>query len=239
MKAPQPIISVLAILLVLASTSAIEATEKNAPLKIACIGDSITFGTGIEDRAADSYPAQLQSLLGSRAEVRNFGNPGRCIIKTSMRGTEKRAFIFMPEHRAALHFAPEVVICNLGINDVIDFPKPGNREAFVRDYVELIETYRALPGRPRIILWSPLAPLHKGHRYFQSPDLARLNAAIRDVVAQLNDAADEAPVEVIDMHRPLAGHPALFADGIHPNATGAGLIAAATVRVLQTASAAK
>ncbi len=235
MKTPLPIISALAILFAFASTSAIEAKEKNAPLKIACIGDSITFGTGIEDRATQSYPAQLQSLLGSKAEVQNFGNPGRCIIKTSMRGAEKRAFIFMPEHQAALRFAPDVVICNLGINDIIDLPKAGNLEAFVRDYVELIEIYRALPSPARIILWSPLSPLHKGHRYFQSPDLAKLNAAITDIVAQLNDDADNPPVDTIDMHRPLAEHPEMFPDGIHPNVAGAGLIAKETERVLEKA----
>lgn len=234
MKALQRIISALA-LLAFSSSNVIEAAETDAPLKIACIGDSITFGSGIEDRTTHSYPAQLQSLLGAKVEVKNFGNPGRCIVKTSLRGTEKRAFIFMPEHQAALRFAPDVVICNLGINDVIDLPKVGNREAFVRDYVELINAYRELPNRPRIILWSPLSPLYKGHRYFQSADLATLNAAITEVVAQLNGDTDKAPIEAIDMHRPLAEHAEMFPDGIHPNAAGAGLIAKETARVLDRA----
>lgn len=34
------------------------------PVRVACVGNSITYGTGIQDRARDSYPAQLQRMLG-------------------------------------------------------------------------------------------------------------------------------------------------------------------------------
>ena len=53
------------------------------PIRVACIGDSITYGFGLADRAAESYPAQLQRLLNEcfpgGYEVRNFGNSGRGI----------------------------------------------------------------------------------------------------------------------------------------------------------------
>ena len=31
--------------------------------KVACIGDSITYGYGLADRERESYPAQLQKML--------------------------------------------------------------------------------------------------------------------------------------------------------------------------------
>ena len=31
-------------------------------IKVACIGDSVTFGAGIENREENSYPVQLQNL---------------------------------------------------------------------------------------------------------------------------------------------------------------------------------
>lgn len=34
------------------------------PVRVACVGNSITYGTGIQDRVRDSYPAQLQRMLG-------------------------------------------------------------------------------------------------------------------------------------------------------------------------------
>ena len=90
-------------------------------VKVACIGDSITYGLGLADRAKESYPAQLQKMLEEyepgKYEVRNFGNSGRGIYLDSMRGNEKRGFRYMPEHKAALEWKPDIVICNLGIND--------------------------------------------------------------------------------------------------------------------------
>ena len=34
------------------------------PIRIACVGDSITYGAGIKDRENDNYPVQLGRLLG-------------------------------------------------------------------------------------------------------------------------------------------------------------------------------
>ena len=41
-------------------------------IKVACVGNSITYGTGLADRATQSYPVQLQKLLGEHYEVENF-----------------------------------------------------------------------------------------------------------------------------------------------------------------------
>ena len=52
------------------------APPSSAPLRIACIGDSITIGGGKQ-----SYPAQLGRLLGTRYEVRNFGVSGATMLQ--------------------------------------------------------------------------------------------------------------------------------------------------------------
>ena len=36
------------------------------PIRVACVGNSITYGTGIADREHFSYPVQLQNMLGSK-----------------------------------------------------------------------------------------------------------------------------------------------------------------------------
>ena len=33
-------------------------------IKVACVGNSVTYGAGIENREVNSYPAQLQRMLG-------------------------------------------------------------------------------------------------------------------------------------------------------------------------------
>ena len=78
--------------------------------KIACIGDSITYGYGLANRAKETYPARLQVLLDERFpgkyEVRNFGSSGRGIYLDSWRGRERRGFRYMPEHKTALAWKP-------------------------------------------------------------------------------------------------------------------------------------
>ena len=44
--------------------------------RIACVGDSITYGATIRDKSHDSYPAQLGTMLGRKYSVKNFGASG-------------------------------------------------------------------------------------------------------------------------------------------------------------------
>jgi len=52
--------------------------------KIACVGDSITYGAGIPNRMTGSYPAQLHQMLqpyDDQWEVRNFGVSGATLLR--------------------------------------------------------------------------------------------------------------------------------------------------------------
>ena len=195
-----------------------------APGKVACVGDSITYGYGIKQREVNSYPAQLQKLLGEGYEVRNFGNSGRGVYLHSWRGKERRGYRYMPEHRAALAWQPDIVICNLGINDNGEFinkerTAPGT---FRDDYLKLLADYQALPSKPKLYIWGKLAPLGPKQRFYRSPEpfLAQ---------AQLEAVAAQSGATLIDMQTPLL--PLLltdFPDAIHPTAKGARVIAEAT-----------
>lgn len=55
--------------------------EAKAVTKIACIGASITYGATVPDRDHNSYPGQLQSLLGSCFVVNNYGVSGTTLLK--------------------------------------------------------------------------------------------------------------------------------------------------------------
>lgn len=201
------------------------AKKKDGIIRVACIGDSITYGAGIKNREVDSYPAQLQKLLGDKYEVRNFGNSGRGILKKSKRGRGKRAYIFMPQHNEAIKFEPHIVICNLGINDIMDWGRFGKAE-FEPNYRELIQAYKTLDTYPRVIIWHKLAPLFKGQKFFGDPRVDAINAAI----AKTAKAED---IETIDMESPFKGRDDLFPDHIHPNAGGAKIIAEKTAEFLQ------
>ncbi len=198
------------------------AAEK---IKVACIGDSITFGSGLKKPHKESYPAQLQNLLGETYAVRNFGSPGRGILRHTDRGPEKRAYIFTPENREALAWNPDVVICNLGINDCGEYIKQysdNENRLFVEDYCALLGEYAALPSKPKIFIWTKLSPLGPGQTHYTSaePFLMQLDL---ERVTELAGAVG------IDMQTPLAAicqtH---IPDRLHPDATGAKLIAEAT-----------
>ena len=51
---------------------------------VACVGDSITYGSGIADRANDSYPAQLERMLQEfdpQWKTRNYGVSGATLLR--------------------------------------------------------------------------------------------------------------------------------------------------------------
>ncbi len=204
------------------------AAEK---VRVACIGDSITYGLGLANREKDSYPAQLQKMLDERFpgeyEVRNFGNSGRGIYLDSMRGAEKRGFRHMPEHKAALEWKPDIVICNLGINDNGEYIKEytGGRKhgQFIDDYLALLGDYCKANPKVKFYIWTKLSPLAEGQRFYRSPEPFLMQADLEAVAKKMNAVG-------IDMQDPLREKvDEIFArDKIHPNAEGARIIAEKT-----------
>jgi alpha-L-fucosidase 2 len=51
------------------------------PVKVACIGDSITAGDGLPSESRFSYPAELSNLLGPEFTVLNLGRSGATMLK--------------------------------------------------------------------------------------------------------------------------------------------------------------
>jgi acyl-CoA thioesterase-1 len=79
----------------------IDPKDYKQPVRVACVGDSITQGAGTKGR---SYPSQLQKLLGDKWEVGNFGVSGRTLLR-------KGDFPYWNEkaYQNALAFKPDVV----------------------------------------------------------------------------------------------------------------------------------
>ncbi len=182
------------------------------PIRVACVGDSITFGHGIKKRAENSYPAQLGRLLGGGYVVENFGVSGATLLKKGNKPYWKTKQ-FKPAH----DFNPDLVVIKLGTND----SKPGNwqyQDEFTADYAELIESFRALPSGPEVWICYP-APAFPG-RWGISDRVIRT-----EVIPRIAAVAAQADVEVIDLYTALSGRAALFPDTVHPNAGGAEIMA--------------
>ncbi|MGL4908313.1 MAG: sialate O-acetylesterase, partial [Bacteroidales bacterium] len=52
----------------------------NKLIRVACVGNSITEGFKLQNPTTESYPAQLQRMLGSKYMVKNFGKAGTTLL---------------------------------------------------------------------------------------------------------------------------------------------------------------
>ena len=184
-------------------------------IKVACVGNSITYGTGLSDRLVQSYPVQLQKMLGIRYEVGNFGKPGATLLNQG-----HRPYIRQEEYQKALDFAGDIVVIHLGINDTDPRNWPNYRDFFVKDYLNLIDTFRKANPGARIII-ARMTPIADRHPRFQS--------GTRDWHGEIQTAIEAvaryAGVQLIDFHEPLYPYPFLLPDAVHPTAEGAAIMA--------------
>lgn len=183
--------------------------------KVACVGNSITYGTGLSDRSTQSYPVQLQKMLGGRYEVENFGKPGATLLNQG-----HRPYTRQEEYRKALDFAGDIVVIHLGINDTDPRDWPNYRDFFVKDYLDLIDSFRKANPNARIII-ARMTPIADRHPRFLS--------GTRDWHGEIQTAietiAHHAGVQLIDFHAPLYPYPYLLPDAVHPTAEGAAIMA--------------
>jgi len=54
-------------------------------IKVACVGNSITYGYTLPDRETNAYPAKLQKMLGDDYVVGNFGKSGATLLNKGHR----------------------------------------------------------------------------------------------------------------------------------------------------------
>ncbi|MFT6792436.1 MAG: acyl-CoA thioesterase-1 [Rubritalea sp.] len=196
-------------------------TVSAAPIKLACIGDSITFGAVVEDRAKNAYPAQLQNLLGSKYQVSNCGTSGIQMRNYLKRWGEKIKAI-----------QPDIVTIKLGTNDTHyrNFKKPDNKKIFDAAYrdatLELLEFLNELESKPEIYLCYPIP-------FFKSEN--REKSIVEDIIPALAAIAKENGLATIDLHEALKGKGNLAPDGVHPGAEGQTVLAQ-TIAAALTAS---
>lgn len=193
----------------------IREADYQTPIRVACVGDSITYGYGIKDREHNSYPAQLAALLGDTWQVRNFGVNGATALR---KGT--RPYNEQPAFREALSFKPNVVVIKLGTNDTNAKSWPEHKDEFISDYLELVRSFQDLETKPRIYLCRPV-PLFRDRGKSYDTD----KILTEEVIPKINEIARQKHLPMIDLYVALENKSALFFDGVHPNAEGAGIMA--------------
>jgi lysophospholipase L1-like esterase len=201
----------------------------SAPVKVACVGNSITYGYGLDRPDLESYPVVLDTLLGSGYSVTNFGVSGKTMIKEV-----GDAYWSQPAFTAALDSLPGIVVIELGTNDSKTYIWPYYGQDFKPDYEAMIDTFRTLASQPQV--WVTLQPRANDSSWniFDTTIANEVNPDILEVA--LLKAAP-----VIDLRTAMAGHPEWFqADSVHPDSVGAralaGIVAAMLLRTPATVS---
>jgi len=201
-------------------TAFAEETEPRQRIKVACVGDSITFGDGIKkaDRPTMTYPAKLQGFLGDEYEVVNFGIVSLCLCETSDKPYTKNAIF-----QKSIEYNPDIVIIMLGTND----SKTNNWDKcnIIEGMRTFLEHYTSLPSNPKIYIMAPPPAYNEGAWDIQP-----------HVITQIRDEyinfTKEENIAFIDIYSVTKDMPELFPDNIHPNIEGAEIIAKEVCRAV-------
>ena len=201
-------------------------TLTETKIVVACVGDSITAGSGSTDRRATSYPPQLENYLSKNAnsntvyETINFGVGGMTMMKDG-----DMPYWSTQEFAEALKSQPSIVIMAFGTNDAKK--QNWNKTKFIADYVEMINEFKKLDRPPMIYICKP-PPMYRAVYEIQPEIVNTKLPAIIPLIANMTSTT------VIDIFQWLGGSkltkPHLFLneskplrwpnDGCHPNDAG-------------------
>lgn len=192
--------------------SSFKAPAENA-VRVACIGNSITDGSGIDMADQYGYPAQLQRLLGQGYWVRNYGVGARTMLQSG-----DHPYMKEQAWRDAQDFSPNIVVIKLGTNDSKEYNWRG-ADAFSADMQLMLDTLKQLPTKPRIIICSPIPAA--------STWTINDSVIVNGEMPALRRLAKKNHAEFLDLHSLFTDtdHKQMQRDGIHPTRQGAGQMA--------------
>ncbi|MCE8478545.1 prolyl oligopeptidase family serine peptidase [Bacteroides thetaiotaomicron] len=197
-----------------------KAPRKDA-VRVACIGNSITFGAGIKNRSRDSYPSVLARMLGDNYWVKNFGVSARTMLNKG-----DHPYMNEPAYKNALAFNPNIVVIKLGTNDSKSFNWKYKAD-FMKDAQTMIDAFKGLPSQPKIYLCYP-------SKAYLTGDGINDDIISKEIIPMIKKLAKKNDLSVIDLHTAMDGMPELFPDRIHPNEKGAQVMAKAVYQSIST-----
>ena len=197
-----------------------KAPRKDA-VRVACIGNSITFGAGIRNRSRDSYPSVLARMLGDSYWVKNFGVSARTMLNKG-----DHPYMNEPAYKNALAFNPNIVVIKLGTNDSKSFNWKYKAD-FMKDAQTMIDAFKGLPSQPKIYLCYP-------SKAYLTGDGINDDIISKEIIPMIKKLAKKNGLSVIDLHTAMDGMPELFPDRIHPNEKGAQVMAKAVYQSIST-----
>ncbi len=188
-------------------------------IKVACVGDSITYGHGVNNWHNNNYPAVLQNLLDVDYNVQNFGVSGATAQKTGDKPyNETKAY------EPSVAYKADILVFMLGSND----SKPYNwtdEQTFKRQYLELLDSY-LVDNSPEIYLCTVSQVFYKDNNQTSGVSTYDIQRDKVDIINKvIREVAVERGYDLIDIYSLTKDHSEWYKDYIHPNADGAKAIA--------------
>ena len=178
--------------------------SNTTPVRIACVGDSITQIT--------NYTADLQAMLGSNYTVGNFGVTGSTVSLSTY-----KPYMEQPQFQEAENFNPDIVVIMLGTNDAHDDLQQ-YIGTFDNDYSKLIDSFQNLTTNPQVLIV-------KSPPVFNNSLGINPNFFSNQVIPHIQSVATQQDLPTIDVYDAFGNHSDFTGDGIHPNDGGAAIIA--------------
>jgi len=199
-----------------------ELRGKKKMIRVACVGDSITYGTGSTDDSMYNYPVYLQKLLGYDYYVEKYGAPANSLIET-----DDFAYINSDGFNKSRQAAPDVVIIMLGTNDCHykaddssyrDWTDPARPAAFIKAGQKLIDAYKRANPNVQIIFATP--PFVRSNSTWSMRIKTYCAPTIREL-AEMNG------YQTIDIYSYSRENTDMFrgGDGLHPKDEGYAILA--------------
>ena len=182
----------------------------SAQTRVVCVGNSITAGYTLAN-SSQSWPSQLGVLLGSKYVVYNCGVSGTTMLKSAA-----SSYWNTSSFTDAKNDDPNILIISLGTNDAHS-SNWTNTTAYYNDYSAMIDAFRQNGRNPVIYVVYPCTI------YGDATQSSNLQNLIIPTISQLALAKGATP---IDYNTPTQNQRNnLYNDNLHPNATGALLLA--------------
>ena len=190
-----------------------------SPVRIACLGDSITAGMLV--RKEDCWVSRVAKALGKKAEVGNFGVSARCLLFKGDRPiTREKAY------RDALAFKPGMLLIGLGTNDSKEV-NWRHKTDVADNYKEVIGEFRKENPRLKVYCLLPIPSQEDREGGISSERISR------EVIPLIRQVAKSTNSRVIDLNKVMKDKESLLVDGVHPNAEGHALMAEHILLVLK------
>ena len=198
------------------SAQPIEISDK----KIACIGNSITAGAGLQNAYLESWPIQLRTLLGAGYYTENMGVSGTTMMKTG-----DSPWWNQHQYGATIKFNPDEILISLGTNDSKTYQ--WNAVNFKKDYLALIDSFSNILSHPKFYILTSAKAFSAIYNINDS-------TIINGIIPILKEISSERKIPVIDTYSATLNMSSYFPDGVHPNAAGAQIFATHVADILKT-----